>query len=493
MKNDKIIVNRNEMRKMEALSGRTTEQLLNTVGQKVASFIVENYPACQKVLMIAGNGNNGGDALKAAEVLHNAMDIRIYLIHGQPKTDEAISVYKRLDSSLFIREYELMDEAESADVILDGVYGFGYHGTLNDHTRKIFRKLNAFRDKTMSIDINSGCECDSGFCDRDALTSHITLALEAYKPFHMYRKEHHMFDTCVLLSLDIPHTVKPSHITMDEDTFFSNLKKKEENAYKTSEGKTLLVSGSYGMAGAACLNILGAQSMGAPYIMASVPDVIYPICAGRFTTPVFLPYSSNDCEHVLVPAIRSASIIACGSGMTNLDCRAKVLDLILQNANCPVILDAEALRLLVHNTYLFRFIHVPVIITPHIGEFAALTGKPAEYIKDHREECARQFAEQYHVYVVLKGANTIVVSPDGKTYINQSGCAALAQAGSGDLLTGIMAGTVNLSKDIFTGICMAVWFHGFLSEYGLQYHSIRNFPLECYPQLADELFQKHGF
>ncbi|MGM9942401.1 MAG: NAD(P)H-hydrate dehydratase [Bulleidia sp.] len=493
MKNDQIIVNRNEMRKMEALSGRTTEELLHTAGQKVASFIIENYSACRKIMMIAGNGNNGGDALKAAEVLQKTMDVSIYMIHGQPKTDAALTVYNRLDSNLFIREYEVEQTAENADLILDGVYGFGYHGTLNEHTRKIFRRLNPYRNKTLSIDINSGCECDSGFCDRDALTSHITLALEAYKPFHMFRKEHHMFDECVRLSLDIPHNVKTSYFTMDEETFFSNLKQKEENAYKTSEGKTLLVSGSYGMAGAACLNILGAQSMGASYIMSAVPDAVYPICAGRFTTPVFLPYSSNTCENVLIPAVRSASIIACGSGMTNLDCKNRVNDLVLQNANCPVILDAEALRLLVHNTYLFRFIHVPVIITPHIGEFAALTGKPAEYIQDHREECAEQFARQYHVYVVLKGANTVVVSPDGRKYINQSGCPALAQAGSGDLLTGIMAGTLNLSKDIFTGICMAVWFHGFLSEYGLKYHSIRHFPLECYPQLADELFRKHGF
>ena len=95
------------------------------------------------------------------------------------------------------------------------------------------------------------------------------------------------------------------------------------------------------------------------------------------------------------------------------------------------------------------------------------------------------------MYVVLKGANTIVVSPEGDVYINQSGCAALAQAGSGDLLTGMIAGMLTLKRDLIQGLCMAVWFHGYLSEYGLKYHSIQNFPLECYPSVSNELFRKH--
>ena len=95
------------------------------------------------------------------------------------------------------------------------------------------------------------------------------------------------------------------------------------------------------------------------------------------------------------------------------------------------------------------------------------------------------------MHVVLKGSNTIVVSPEGDVYINQSGCAALAQAGSGDLLTGMIAGILTYKANLFQGICMAVWLHGYLSEYGLRYHSMLDFPLECYPQLADELFKEH--
>ena len=115
-----------------------------------------------------------------------------------------------------------------------------------------------------------------------------------------------------------------------------------------------------------------------------------------------------------------------------------VLDIILQDSSVPIVLDAEALRLLVNNTYILRFAKAPVVITPHIGEFAAICNKTIEYIKEHRIETALEFAKDYKVIVVLKGPNTIVVSPCGDIYINQSGNQALAQAGSGDLLTGIL-------------------------------------------------------
>lgn len=247
------------------------------------------------------------------------------------------------------------------------------------------------------------------------------------------------------------------------------------------------------MAGALAMNITGARTLGTSYLEVGLSDSIYPIVASSFFSAVFHPFSSSNQEEVLLPIIRNAKAIGYGSGCTNLENKTEIMDMVLLNANCPVVLDAEALRQLVNNTYLLRFIHVPLILTPHIGEFAALLNRPKEYVQDHREECAVSFSKQFHVYVVLKGANTIVVSPDGRKYINESGCQALAQAGSGDLLTGMTASLLTCEKDIFTAVCMAVWLHGYLSEYGLKYHSIQNFPLECYPSLMDELFRKHGY
>ena len=483
-----MIISKEGMKEIEAASGLSSQQLMERAGHAVAAFIQDTFPDAESVFIVCGNGNNGGDGLVVGDVLSKSMHVRICLLHGLPKTDEARQAYDQLDPSLFCDDIQ---PAETADVIVDAVYGFGYHGVLDPATRSIFRQLNAYRHKIVSIDINSGCECDSGACDRDGLTSVYTCALDCYKPFHMQRKEHHMFDHCILLSLNIPHTIPSAYAEMDEELFFSAFPAKQDSDSKGTNGKTLIIGGSYGMAGALCLNILGAKTIGTSYLMVGLHDCIYPIVASRFVTPVFLPFHKENQTQTLKNAVSSAKVIACGSGWNNLDCKNEVLETILQNAACPVILDAEALRMLVNNTYLLRFVSVPLVITPHIGEFSALTGKPVEYILSHRQECALQFARKYHMYVVLKGANTIVVSPEGDVYINQSGCAALAQAGSGDLLTGMIAGMLTLKRDLFQGLCMAVWFHGYLSEYGLKYHSIQNFPLECYPSVSNELFRKH--
>ena len=136
---------------------------------------------------------------------------------------------------------------------------------------------------------------------------------------------------------------------------------------------------------------------------------------------------------------------------------------------------------------------MPLILTPHIGEFAAILNKPISEVEKNKFTLAKDFAKTWHVYIVLKGPHTIVISPDGKTYINQSGCAALAQAGSGDLLTGILAGMIPLCKDLYTAIIASVWLHGWIAEKGCEKQSIQNFDLSTYPSIMEEQFHKHGF
>lgn len=488
-----MIINRRQMLQIEMNSGLSASEIMAIAGRKLSEFIEEKFPEIKKILILAGNGNNGGDALAVAGLLRNKVSVSVYLVNGKPKTEEALEAMKQLDSSLFIREYQLEECIDKADVILDGVFGFSYHGRLNKHVSEIFRMANRFSHKVVSIDINSGCECDSGYCDSDAIISKYTCALQYRKPFHALRKEHHMFEKCFVLDIGLPEATDSTYMTMNEDIFFSHFPRKKENDYKGTHGKTLLIGGSYGMAGALAMNITGARTLGTSYLEVGISDSIYPVVAPSFFSAVFHPFSSFNKEEVLLPVIRHAKAVGYGSGCTNLENKTEIMDMVLLNANCPVVLDAEALRQLVNNTYLLRFVHVPLVLTPHIGEFAALLNRPKEYVQEHREECAVNFSLQFQVYVVLKGSNTIVISPDGRKYINESGCPALAQAGSGDLLTGMITALLTVEKDIFTAVTMAVWLHGYLSEYGLKYHSMQNFSLECYPSLMDELFRSHGY
>ena len=487
-----MIADKNTMKKTETASGFKSQELMEKAGLACAEKIRQDFPDAENVLILAGKGNNGGDGLVMARILKEK-NCRVYLVEGNVKTPEAKHAYRLLSRTMFIKKEEIEQSIRKADLIVDAVYGFSYHGNLNPEVRKLFLMVNHAGVPVVSIDINSGCECDSGYCDVDAIHSEVTYALDCRKPFHAMRRNHRMCERVETLSLDLPHTVPSSITEMNEDIFFQNFPKKPENAYKGTYGKTLLVGGSYGMAGAISMNIIGAKTIGAGYINVALPEEIYPIVASHHITPVFHPLGHNTMLDVLRPLISGARTIAFGSGAVNMDHKNDVLDLILQNSEAPIVLDAEALNLLHQNTYILRLVHEPVIVTPHVGEFSRMISQPVEAIHDHALEYAQRFARNYHTYVVLKQPSTIVASPDGRIYINESGNQALAQAGSGDLLTGILAGMLTMTSDVWKAICMAVWLHGYLADLGIQKHAIQNFRIESYPEIMDELFHKHGY
>ncbi len=484
-----MIVNKYEMKKLEEESGYCAQELMNMVGKAIANKIRESFQPNSKIVILVGNGNNGGDGYTIAHYLKE-YSFNILQIDGKPKSIEAIYASNSISSN-FIHTF---DETyiKEADLIIDAVYGFSFHGELKPEIKKIFRIINQSNKTIWSIDINSGAECDSGHYDIDTLHSSLTLAIECYKPFHLLKKEHGLFQQCTCIDLNLKHEIKTKYHEMNEKLFFQFFPKKSETAYKGTYGKTLIVGGGYGTAGALSLNIIGAKTVGAPYINVGLPDEIYNIVASQHITPVFHPFGHETWEKELGPLIQEAKAIAFGSGATKLSRKTECMDKILQESTKPVVLDAEALRLLVHNTWVLRFVHCPIILTPHLGEFASLCNQPIEVIQDRKIEYALEFAQKHKVYVVLKGPNTIVTSPNGDLYINETGNQALAQAGSGDLLTGIIVGLLTLTTDVFTAICMGVWLHGYLADYGKQFYAMHSFPIEKYPKIMNELLKKHG-
>lgn len=283
-----------------------------------------------------------------------------------------------------------------------------------------------------------------------------------------------------------------SSCTMDETQFFLHFPQKRSDAWKGTYGKLLLINGSMGMAGATMLNLLGAKTIGASYIIDALPASIYPLVAARFMTPVFHPLTEENWHEEITALLTEARAVTFGSGASRMLSKRAILDLLLQEARQPLVLDAEALRLLHHNAFVLRFAKCPVILTPHIGEFRSFCALDPQMLKKNLPAAVLSFAEAYHAYVVLKGPQTIVASPAGQLYKNKSGNQALAQAGSGDLLTGMLGAMLTLVPDVMTAVTMAVWAHGHLAEMGAETHAKQNFDLSLYPQLMDQLFFKHG-
>ncbi|MBQ2309982.1 MAG: NAD(P)H-hydrate dehydratase [Erysipelotrichales bacterium] len=276
---------------------------------------------------------------------------------------------------------------------------------------------------------------------------------------------------------------------MNEQEFFEHFPLRKANSHKSSNGVIVLIGGSFGMAGAAILNILGARSVGTGYIHCVTAESVYPIVASHEITAVYHP-RTDGLPLVALPGdfLEKADAVSYGSGCANLLSKEGDVLHLLTKTECPFVLDAEGLRVLAKHPDYLKKAKGPVILTPHLGEFAALTGKTVEEIVENREELAVDYAVKNGVILVLKGPKTLVVSPDGDLTINNSGNEALAQAGSGDVLTGIITGMCAKVADPYQAACMGVWFHGHLADLGVKNHSKICFRLEDYPKIADEFF-----
>ena len=273
---------------------------------------------------------------------------------------------------------------------------------------------------------------------------------------------------------------------MDKETFFSHYPVRRKDSNKFDNGRVFLIGGSYGMAGACILNIIGARSVGTSYVDVLLPEEIYPIVAANEITSVYHPDDLSS-DEISVPALHKAGAIAFGSGMTNHPKKKTYLEYILKNTDVPLIIDAEGLNLLSEHPE-FYSLNCHMILTPHEGEFSRLCGKSIEEIKQNRIEIAIDFAKKRNIILVLKGPDTLIVDKDGIYIINDSGNETLARAGSGDVLTGMIAGLCSMYEDSYQAAADAVWLHGHLADEAIKNHSKEIFDLRAYPQYADEFF-----
>ena len=287
---------------------------------------------------------------------------------------------------------------------------------------------------------------------------------------------------------------------MEEFLFFNMFPKKPADANKGSFGKILLISGSYGMAGAASLNIIGAKSVGASYIHVALSEDIYPIVAGQHITPVFHPFSelktdspAKDAEDIVSSLLPGMKAVCFGSGAVNNFAKTRIFNTLNNECKAPLVLDAEALKLIKWSGEELSSFKCPLILTPHQGEFSALSGISPATVTDKPVECATAYAADKNVIMVLKGPRTVVAAPDGRYYVNKTGNNALAQAGSGDVLAGMITAMLSFVEDPFAAACMAVYMHGRIADLGTEHHSRQCFRLEDYPEIADGIFFRRGF
>jgi NAD(P)H-hydrate epimerase len=249
----------------------------------------------------------------------------------------------------------------------------------------------------------------------------------------------------------------------------NTLNKRNRNSHKGTYGKVGIVSGSKGMAGAAVLNLNAALRCGSGLVKAFIPDEIYSVVESMSLEAITCTYDQSNFpfEKMQREIIDYSDVVATGSGCTNIYKYVDILNYLLNNCAQPLVIDAEGINklsldiLLKHNQ--------PIILTPHYGEMARLVNKDIEYLQTDIIKKASDFSKEYNIYLVLKGARTIISCPDGEVYINTTGNPGMATAGSGDVLTGIIASLIGQGIEIKRALKTAVYLHGLSGDIGVKY------------------------
>ena len=243
-----------------------------------------------------------------------------------------------------------------------------------------------------------------------------------------------------------------------------------DDAHKGTMGTLLSICGSYGMAGAGILSGTAALRSGLGLLKCALPKSIYPILAARLPESVYLPLEENPdgrMSALNLPYLleQKSDAVLLGCGLSVCDDTKAIVEGFIRGCEKPMVLDADALNCISDNSAILKDAKSPVIITPHPMEMARLCGVTAYEINKNREKTARVFAARYGVITVLKGAGTIIASPDGKARINMTGNSGMATGGSGDVLAGICASLLAQGKSPFDCACTSVYLHGLAGDF----------------------------
>ncbi len=414
------------------------------------------------ITIIAGTGNNGGDALAIARILHdNDYPIQLFLLQAAKFSDDYLINLKRLPRSIKKTKIEQeVPEFFPGTIIIDGLFGSGLNREVTGIAAEVIQKINSSKSEVFAIDIPSGMLSD-GPSFGSVVQADYTITFQAPKlGFLMPENEKYVgqwkvaeigLDEKYLSSLSTPY-----HLSTEPeiDQFFP---KRKRFSHKGEFGHALIAGGSLGKMGAVILACKSALRTGAGLVSARVPGHGNEIIQSAFPEAMSIPDKNiNHLEHPIDASLFKS--IGIGPGMGVEAPTVQFMKKMLENTNQLLVLDADALNILSENRELFHLISKRAILTPHPGEFKRLFGSTNNDFE--RLALLRSSAIKYQVVIVLKGAFSAIAGPDGVVYFNTTGNSGMSTAGSGDVLTGIITALLALGIPLLESARLGVYLHG---------------------------------
>jgi NAD(P)H-hydrate epimerase len=372
-------------------------ELMERAGTAVALHAVEAFPHARRFAVVCGGGSNGGDGRIAARVLRDS---------GRDAVETTA--------------------VEQADVIVDALFGTGFRGAPREEAAQLIERINAAGAPVVAVDIPSGVDASTGEVPGAAVRATLTVTFAGSKVgLAVAPGAFHSGDVVVAdIGLGSGNTVH-AHVGIE---VLDLVPRKRRQDTKYTAGSVLVVGGAPGLTGAVCLAAEAAFRADAGYVAVAVPPESLAVVETKLLEPVKTTWGEVEA------AAARAAAVAIGPGLGRTEDAAALVQGLLAELEQPVVLDADALYGLEPGDW-----RPPVVLTPHAGELARLLGRDSAWVDAHRLEAVRTAAERFRCVCLLKGSDTLVAAPGAGVLVCGPGPPALATAGSGDVLTGVLA------------------------------------------------------
>ena len=439
----------------------------------------------KKIAVFAGKGNNGGDGYVVARHLYNqGVKVKVFLIGSKTDVTGDALINLEIITHMGIDVIEIINDGDwdkvkiamtFTDCLVDALLGTGFTGQLSGHMAQVVESINKTNKPVIAIDIPSGVDANTGQISGIADKANHTITFSLPKlglllyPGASYAGDVSVADIGIPRTLLTDGDIKQNIITStDVGKMFA---KRSPDVHKGNCGKVLIIAGSKGLTGAATLTAKATVRSGAGLVTLGIAESLHDIMETKLTEVMTKPLSEaavgvmgEDAVIDIQEMSIQSDIVAIGPGLGRHAETMTAVRQIIKSVEKPLVIDADALYALVDHTDILVEAKAVPVLTPHSGEMARLVGLTADEVNQDRVYITRAAAIEWGSIIILKGARTLVAFPDGGVYININGNAGMATGGTGDVLTGVIAGLIGQGLSSHEAALVGVYLHGLAGD-----------------------------
>lgn len=486
------LVKASEIQEMDRLTIQETGiagiVLMESAARGATRVFLEHFepPGNSRVLFLCGRGNNGGDGYVMARYLHQrgyGVTVLVLSEYGKIAGDALtnLNIARRLGIDLRevpgIEVWETCrDLLDESDFIVDGILGTGLNSPVRGFYKQVIEDLNASGKPVTAIDIPSGLHADTGAVMGAAVRADLTATFGFPKLGQLLFPGASLVGRLVRIDIGIPGDVAervPARYRLIESKDLKEpFREGAQDIHKGHRGHLLVLAGSTGKTGAAVLACLGALRAGSGLVTLGVPRSLNPILESKLTEAMTFPLPETDAgtlalggEKQILDLLQGKTALALGPGLSTHEETVHLVRRLVSQCPVPLVVDADGLNALAGDLSPLRSCRGRVILTPHPGEMARLTGLTNSQVQADRVAAACRFAQDHGCHLVLKGARTLIARPDGRVHVNPTGNPALASGGSGDVLTGLLGAFLARGFAPEKAAISGVYLHGLAADF----------------------------